>query len=630
MMIFCLPIAFSLETFQVFEINKFSLFVLLESLILLLFAIGLICSVIQIFIPQKFGWTQVFFLLFLLSIVLSGALGHAPLLSFWGSSYRHFGGFLVIHLLLLGTLISALRPTEKERFTFFIFPLLLGGILQGILGIFQYISPESFFTELKIENAILRSYGTLGHPNFFAQFLLFPFFGALGILFNRKERLMLRIFALSAALFSFLGIILSQGRGVFLGLIFGSVLFILLSVPKCGHFLMRYLGKIFVGMSLFAVGIAFSLPLFFPYLESFLGERARSVETRMLLWEKVPEMISEAPFFGVGLENFPIAIAPFISPKIFELEHFMSFADRSHNFFLDILVQCGIFGFFSFLGFLYCVFSVKSRKKFHQTNRKYIAGITAILVAWQFGFPVVTDAVLFTIFLALFFTPSSQKSSDTKMKWRKSISVLLVGISVFSLFGMIRIWNADRLFLNGTENNNLSEVVAAAKSLPWERGYLSDAVSMLQAENRLPEAEKMIRKFLKLNPFSGEGYYLLASTFFQKNEYDLMEMALQKMEKLDPKNPKLWELWGNAEYAKKNYEAAEKKFEHYLKIAPKYWKIPENDREKNEKIQLFFEENPNFWENIQMLAETEKALKNEEKYEEYCAFLPSDSFYTCK
>ena len=113
-------------------------------------------------------------------------------------------------------------------------------------------------------------------------------------------------------------------------------------------------------------------------------------------------MVAEHPFFGVGLENFDTAFSPHMPPELLVLEEPTNYADSSHNFFFDLLVQTGIFGTLAFAGFLIAFFVMFLRQ--HKTTwlqKSLVSSLVAILVSWQFGFPGIVDAVMFFAVIGL-------------------------------------------------------------------------------------------------------------------------------------------------------------------------------------------------------------------------------------
>lgn len=385
-LIFFLPLAFSLDAVQVFALQKYVLF-LIGTNALFLFTVLTMGS--EMLRPHRFSVTErmlwTFLLLFLICAGVSAALGLNPMRSFWGSWERHTGFVFWMHIVLFAFLIRIIQPTPTEQQRFIILPLLAAGFIQSILAIIQWFDPHFLFPTLATNEFLGRAFGTLGHPNFLGQFLIFPIFAAISQM-ERGNRL--RWIGIIVLIFCVLGLLASENRASMLGIFIGLI------------FLRAFRPSVAIGAVAF-ISIAIVAVTFMPS-DSNLGGGMRSIQVRSALWRQIPSMVSEHPFFGVGFENFNSAFSPHLPPELLMLEKPTTYPDSSHNFIFDLLIHTGILGTITFAGFIVTLLMMFFQKRSPtHLEKSLLVGIAAALISWQFGFPGIVDAIMFFAVIAL-------------------------------------------------------------------------------------------------------------------------------------------------------------------------------------------------------------------------------------
>lgn len=262
---------------------------------------------------------------------------------------------------LLGIYIASSPKNVMERIKF---PLSLALLFQGLLVVFQFLSGSSIGFWILGERTFdlstpgiatfnwqgqifLRSYGTLPHPNVFAAFMLI---GGLIYLKSIKKLKIRESLLLSLTLAA---IVLSFSR---------SVIAIVMT-----EFLFFMRGKIVFLILL----VMFLYPLLSIRYDSLFDFDNLSVIRREELAENSLFFFSEAPAFGVGLNNYIER-----SAKSELVSGTTRFFQPVHNIFLLTLSETGLVGFITFVFILiYPLFGLykKVKQERHFYTNLYLA-----------------------------------------------------------------------------------------------------------------------------------------------------------------------------------------------------------------------------------------------------------------
>ncbi|TSC53326.1 MAG: O-antigen polymerase [Parcubacteria group bacterium LiPW_39] len=226
-------------------------------------------------------------------------------------------------------------------------PLFYGQTTAGLVA-----QNPSWLVEMNGQT-LMRAIGLFPDPHMLAFFLglVLPFVLAL-IFFEEKHRLLL--FTVGCLLFTVL--LLTFSRGGYLGLVASLIVVILLvwqrlkreSKPRTtGSRPWRSVvrGKVFLGSLIglaLIVGIIFGAPVISRFFSSFdLGEGSNI--GRLQIWQESLAVAKEHLLLGVGLGNYPAEV---------DFSGSYRSAITSHNLYLDILAEMGIFGLLAWFWFL--------------------------------------------------------------------------------------------------------------------------------------------------------------------------------------------------------------------------------------------------------------------------------------
>lgn len=220
------------------------------------------------------------------------------------------------------------------------------------------------------------------------------------VLYSLKtKKILLQIYSFLVLITSFLALLLSQGRGAWLGAIVAIITILLLLLITGG---VRINKKGLISILIVAVlgiGIFKSQNIknniYIQRLESIKEINNDSPKIRLIMWEGAVEIYKNHPLFGVGRDN---------SSK-FYLEYFeknkkydevydgdslkrIGKAGNAHSMYFQLLVEEGVivFIFISLLAYLFYQ-ETKLLKKYNYSQYEYfvILGVIGMLVAFSVG-----------------------------------------------------------------------------------------------------------------------------------------------------------------------------------------------------------------------------------------------------
>lgn len=287
-------------------------------------------------------------------VFLSNFLGSDPVVSFWGSHFRHQGFLLLLANVGLFFAISLQNKKDMEL-AYMVFEK--GAVVVAfLLCIFAFWQAFAAFVLHAASIPLYqgRIVGTFGNPNSFGGYLvmLLPFVLFVDYSFVFFQR-MVFVFRFIFVLGIVFAILLTGSRGALLATV---ILFALVGLLNKG-FIIKGWRKIILGMAFFTL----------LFLGGLLQSRQSPWDNRYIIWQGGWEAFLERPVLGYGQENFAHA---FTKVKFYPL-------DNSHNIFLEIAVASGIVGLVLFLS----IFG----KAFFQANLAIKMSLVAFIIVAQFN-----------------------------------------------------------------------------------------------------------------------------------------------------------------------------------------------------------------------------------------------------
>lgn len=237
----------------------------------------------------------------------------------------------------------------------------------------------------------MRAFGLFPDPHMFSFFVSLSFFVALGYFFWEKK-VTFKILAAVSTILMFLATLLSFSRGAYLGILTGAIFFSIVYLSHSG-----YLGKVLIALGAVAIaGSLFYSSAISQRLVSAFNSREGSNIERIKNWKEAVGIISDYPFFGVGLGNYAVTVDP-------------TAEDRSsiyaHSLFLDIAAETGILSALSFFT-LILISAWRNVRNRDMLSLGIAAGMIYFLIHGVFDTPIWSPQVM-VLFLAMLATGAS-------------------------------------------------------------------------------------------------------------------------------------------------------------------------------------------------------------------------------
>lgn len=328
-----------------------------------------------------------------LALLLSTITSANPFRSFWSTIERREGLILFIHLFVFFVvLISIFRKREDWvrlfQTTVFISLLVsLYAILQVLPIDLPFISPAT---------SLARPGGPLGNPVYVGTYLLFHIFLSILLFFSSQDvrrkviygsivwfQLAIVLFFVSAKAAS-LGIVCGLFAFFAFWILFKARAKIKLSFIIVSILLFSSAGFLFFTATTGLIEKNIFISQYFNLKRNF-DSPGGTGKQRMLEWEAALRGIGERPFFGWGLDNFPLLYDKYFPsehPYYFATEHQVG-VDRAHSIYFDWASTTGILGLFGFLGIIgAALFALFQRWRAHTIPRVITYVLSGLLAAY--------------------------------------------------------------------------------------------------------------------------------------------------------------------------------------------------------------------------------------------------------
>lgn len=330
---------------------------------------------------------------FTISAALSTYFSADQHISIFGNIKSRFGLLVITSLLIF--YLSALEVLKQKKVANKAIDIILGcSAIIATYAIFQAMGHDfKQWSGTLTEGGYTRPIGTLGHPNFMANYLAMTLPFALWRL-NKFQSIWKKLLYLFIALISVTAIWFSLSRGMCIAAIIGIMTYFLYSRVK------------FTGIfTAFAIGIILlsSTLLIFPKFRDMAlsrmseivspgGPRIEYPKTAIRIWRQYP-------WVGVGTDNFERGFQNARSAHYWAIERNGS-PHRAHNDFLNILATQGILGA---IAVILLTLSIWFRIK--HSESPFIAPATASIavfyVAGLTSYMVIATSVMFLLCIAL-------------------------------------------------------------------------------------------------------------------------------------------------------------------------------------------------------------------------------------
>ena len=499
------------------------------------------------YLPRK---TPLNLALLVLGIVtlLTAILGHDFQSSFWSGLERMEGFVGLFYALIFFLVLSNSLKTTQQWHTLFLTSCGVACVCVGV-GIFK---------EFEVVKNGERLFSSLGNPTYLGLYLILHLFLVSFVLVNASAKIRNLCFLMIPILLT--GMILTQSRSAFLGLLMGGFVAFIFSL-----FSKNVTRKIRWGFGglLLASGLIITL-LWNAKNTEFVEESAflsRVVKvasskttgvSRLNNWKIAYEGFKEKLILGWGQENYQYVFAKYFLPQMYDDAPWY---DRSHNFLLDWLVSGGILGLLSFLAPFGVMlwFTVRSSKFSRIQKGLFVGFIVAYFTNNFFGFDSLMGTI--TVFMVLaywqFETQFDKPFISEKLKlWIVLGCVLLSTISFY--YGYLQPLRTSKQIVKIMQEPDLQQTIQQIQSgyanatgtgtsdFAEQVSFLSEKVGKSQIANEMKE-----------------GYYQAVT--------EMLNKEAQK----HPNHPRLLSIKSSIEGDRGNFTEAIKGFEKVKELAPK-------------------------------------------------------------
>lgn len=528
---------------------------------------GAICFVLG-FMDRRYrphlSWLLKSFLVFLGIVFLADVLGSNFWNSFW-SNYSRMEGFisLLFFLLFFLVLTSTLQTFNRWR-NYWLIHVCVSLIVLTI----------AVLQKLHLMRAVdyNRVDSVFGNSSYLAIYASIIFFLCLYLYFSYRS-LWLKGFVVFVAVGNLTSIYLSQTRSATLGVLLGIAFFIY-SLAKNKKKALLYSAAIFL---VFVVSVFFlknrtsqaSTNLFERIAQMSLQEG--SIQARVEIWGYCLRAIAYQPFLGWGQESYGY-LGSFYRPQLWSTP----WVDRSHNIFLEWLINAGIFGCLALTSVLFLIVRGIWKADESKLQRPQKMALLGLFLCWLINQCLSIDffsiSILFYSLMAFVHFLQLKETSETlnfdpKMSRTKKIFLTLffIGIGLVLNFQLningilknmeLRLFVKAENVIDAGKAGKYRELLRAMFDRDHESFELRE-LRVFSIQNALFVLNQLRLKTANI----GDDY---ASTY-----YTLVDSEIQKQIAEDPEALFFKHLAANFYTQFQNFKAAEKLFDELLMKVP--------------------------------------------------------------
>lgn len=502
-----------------------------------------------------------------------------PKLAFLGTFTSRMG--LVTYLAYAACAIAVLIVVDRSPARFgrlFVWHVLIGAVVAGVC-ILQITGAIGLYPAGFTPGEDLpRVHGTVGHPDYTGNYLLYVVFPALGMAYGARG--VIRGFGIATAAAATLAILYTGTRGAWVGLAVG--------VCVAGFFTWRagLLGRlsprarIALGGGLVAASAASAAILVFSASAAPIRARLLAFATegftgagRTNVWRFTLGLIPKFWLFGCGPDMFKLVQTPYKTLEYVQATGGVNVEDP-HNAYLSMLLTGGVFAFTAYVALIVlalrglprAILSASARRESRDEVALGIAVLASLVAGLShdlFLHHLSVNGLVFFVFLAFGFAwsrmstdvgatspPAEPQSNTPLLVWVGAIFAALV-----LPFACVHAWNVARAdvfvarTMRAAENHNARAVQtsgdgAVAFRLPQPDYHFYYAVALEQLARASTEADERNRYFHAAldqaslavdQPIPPVPYVaFVGSLAVQAGELDRAREAIDRARRMDP------------------------------------------------------------------------------------------------
>jgi O-antigen ligase len=465
-------------------------------------------------------------------------------LKFYGTSGRNTGfiAYLSLSFLLLASLVSSSKLLLKR----YVIALLSSGAALALYGIAQSRGYDFFEFDLGIGT---KTFGSFGNSNFQSAYMGITAAAALTLVVYSGIKIYFKAGFLILICLAIYNVSLSSEQGYFnfvVGIASATVIFLFKSrKPILGWIALA-------GSSISVLFLLLGVLKIGPLAEYVYKS---SLSARRFYWQAAGKMMTDHPFFGVGMDGYGDAYMR-SRPASFFSSGFFQLTDTAHSIPLDIGSNGGFPLFIAYVAII--IFVLLSIVRIMKRKTEFDVLFATIVAAWvayqaqslisinQLGLGVwgwslsglIIGYELNTRPDVVKGNPKATPGRNTSMQKISASAVVMTFIATSAGIGVaLPPYLAANEFYKALQSGDANVIQPAAYLQPYDRSRFTTVARILQ-ENKLEDRAIMVlRDASKIYPDSFEIWNRWAGiTSATPNE---IALAKAEMKRLDPFNPNL-------------------------------------------------------------------------------------------
>lgn len=390
-----------------------------------------------------------------------------------------------------------------------------------------------------------RSLSTLGNPVFFGGYIALMLPLALSFLIDEERTVPIPKTVLGIlVVLGMVGVILSQTRGAWLGVIIGILATLILHRK-------RFLKGISTFGALTIFAIAFLLLVLSIAGQDVMKDRVVSIKerltsaanlssggaaTRFEIWKSAVNMVSVRPILGYGPDQMHVWSPAFKTQKMAQLE-MNTIPDKAHNDLFQQAIDGGVLNLLIYLWIIVILVAVSARVGNEQnSNRSYAIAIAVALTGYfaqgLSGISVIgiaAPAYIFAGTLVSSYRNEAVEDIEINFKTKRNVELIAVAAMVVTIIALLSFKPivANAYFLNGKQaelsGNEAQAIIQfnnAIQMYPYENEYrMEAALSLINQGKRLEntalieEAISTLEQGLRYNRYDSGMLLIMASAY---------------------------------------------------------------------------------------------------------------------
>ena len=508
-------------------------------------AAGLVLSKREFLLDGRFRMPLIIIGAFILQLILVLLVDKREMaIKFYGTTSRNTGfiAYLSLTFLLVASMASAGYLLIKR----YVWALVFVGAVLALYGVAQFNGYDFYKFNNVYESNV---FGSFGNPNFQSAFMGISAATALTLAVFSSLKIYYKVALTALVAIAIYNISLSSQQG-YLNFIAGFIAAVIVYLFKSKHVTFGWFvsGLLSIGTISVLLGVLDKGPL-----AQFIYKS--SLQAREFYWKGAINMISDHPFFGVGMDGFGDWYRRSRSPEVAQFNAGIT-ADTAHNIPLDLGSSGGIpllVLYLIIIGLaLISIINVMKRKNEFDV---YFGAIVAAWVAYQaqslisinqlgigvWGWSLTGLLIGYEIHTRKSIPTENQKSilkgNGATQKLSAGALVITFLTSGLGLANALPPYLAANKFYKALQSGDANVIQPAAYLKPNDRSRLTYVAQILQEIKLQDRAMEVLRDATKIYPDSYEIWNRWAG-IASASPSDVAR-AKAEMKRLDPFNPDL-------------------------------------------------------------------------------------------